>query len=223
MPISSGSVGRALNCGTITASTTGSRYSATSQWPARFQWPSADASALCTTVCRAPSRRVDTVLSDAFCACDRSPSETELREYYGSANTSTERQSETVLAHSMLATIPDKSITLSDVNATMFDRYLPFSCPLNTFVTDAVRFAPFHHHWLALCFWSALQLYVSLLTGTLLWYSAWLSDVATDPVSLLPARDLRTFLPSLRTLCLTSVWCSLFHWIIIKRHNHFCW
>ncbi|MDM8899419.1 transposase, partial [Escherichia coli] len=25
------------------------------------------------------------------------------------------------------------------VNATMFDRYLPFSCPLNTFVTDAVR------------------------------------------------------------------------------------
>ncbi|HFV5799682.1 TPA: N-acetyltransferase family protein, partial [Escherichia coli] len=26
------------------------------------------------------------------------------------------------------------------VNATMFDRYLPFSCPLNTFVTDAVRF-----------------------------------------------------------------------------------
>ncbi len=32
------------------------------------------------------------------------------------------------------------------VNATMFDRYLPFSCPLNTFVTDAVRFAPFHHH-----------------------------------------------------------------------------
>ena len=33
-----------------------------------------------------------------------------------------------------------------DVNATMFDRYLPFSCPLNTFVTDAVRFAPFHHH-----------------------------------------------------------------------------
>ncbi len=33
-----------------------------------------------------------------------------------------------------------------DVNATMFDRYLPFSCPLNTFVTDAVRFSPFHHH-----------------------------------------------------------------------------
>lgn len=32
------------------------------------------------------------------------------------------------------------------VNATMFDRYLPFSCPLNTFVTDAVRFSPFHHH-----------------------------------------------------------------------------
>lgn len=32
------------------------------------------------------------------------------------------------------------------VNATMFDRYLPFSCPLNTFVTDAIRFAPFHHH-----------------------------------------------------------------------------
>ncbi|AVH84788.1 IS4 orf [Shigella sonnei] len=32
------------------------------------------------------------------------------------------------------------------VNATMFDRYLPFSCPLNTFVTDAVRFPPFHHH-----------------------------------------------------------------------------
>ncbi|SJB84646.1 IS600 ORF2 [Shigella sonnei] len=35
---------------------------------------------------------------------------------------------------------------LHDVNATMFDRYLPFSCPLNTFVTDAVRFPPFHHH-----------------------------------------------------------------------------
>ncbi|EBR2769064.1 hypothetical protein B5V48_25120 [Salmonella enterica] len=35
---------------------------------------------------------------------------------------------------------------ISDVNATMFDRYLPFSCPLNTFVTDAVRFSPFHHH-----------------------------------------------------------------------------
>ncbi|CSX60035.1 IS600 ORF2 [Shigella sonnei] len=35
---------------------------------------------------------------------------------------------------------------LSNVNATMFDRYLPFSCPLNTFVTDAVRFPPFHHH-----------------------------------------------------------------------------
>ncbi|MCX0669828.1 hypothetical protein JDS17_20260 [Escherichia coli] len=35
---------------------------------------------------------------------------------------------------------------LSGVNATMFDRYLPFSCPLNTFVTDAVRFPPFHHH-----------------------------------------------------------------------------
>ncbi len=35
---------------------------------------------------------------------------------------------------------------IADVNATMFDRYLPFSCPLNTFVTDAVRFAPFHHH-----------------------------------------------------------------------------
>lgn len=33
-----------------------------------------------------------------------------------------------------------------NVNATMFDRYLPFSCPLNTFVTDAVRFSPFHHH-----------------------------------------------------------------------------
>ncbi len=32
------------------------------------------------------------------------------------------------------------------VNATMFDRYLPFSCPLDTFVTDAVRFSPFHHH-----------------------------------------------------------------------------
>ncbi|WP_206780760.1 hypothetical protein, partial [Escherichia coli] len=29
--------------------------------------------------------------------------------------------------------------TLPGVNATMFDRYLPFSCPLNTFVTDAVR------------------------------------------------------------------------------------
>ncbi|HBM9731727.1 TPA: hypothetical protein L1D66_003709 [Escherichia coli] len=35
---------------------------------------------------------------------------------------------------------------LAGVNATMFDRYLPFSCPLNTFVTDAARFAPFHHH-----------------------------------------------------------------------------
>ncbi|WP_097448681.1 tyrosine-type recombinase/integrase [Escherichia coli] len=34
----------------------------------------------------------------------------------------------------------------NDVNATMFDRYLPFSFPLNTFVTDAVRFSPFHHH-----------------------------------------------------------------------------
>lgn len=38
------------------------------------------------------------------------------------------------------------SYCISSVNATMFDRYLPFSCPLNTFVTDAVRFAPFHHH-----------------------------------------------------------------------------
>ncbi len=38
------------------------------------------------------------------------------------------------------------SLTAVAVNATMFDRYLPFSCPLNTFVTDAVRFAPFHHH-----------------------------------------------------------------------------
>ncbi len=37
-------------------------------------------------------------------------------------------------------------LALTGVNATMFDRYLPFSCPLNTFVTDAVRFAPFHHH-----------------------------------------------------------------------------
>lgn len=36
--------------------------------------------------------------------------------------------------------------TIELVNATMFDRYLPFSCPLNTFVTDAVRFSPFHHH-----------------------------------------------------------------------------
>ncbi|HAI0065390.1 TPA: IS4 family transposase [Escherichia coli] len=73
----------------------------------------------------------------------RTPDEPELREYYGSANTSTERQSaypvmrlvalmnlgshillnavtapyrrsETVLAHSMLATIPDNSITLFD-------------------------------------------------------------------------------------------------------------
>ncbi|MGC9759596.1 hypothetical protein P4I15_19010, partial [Escherichia coli] len=33
--------------------------------------------------------------------------------------------------------IPYKDIV--GVNATMFDRYLPFSCPLNTFVTDAVR------------------------------------------------------------------------------------
>ncbi|MBW6055244.1 hypothetical protein HTZ85_25300 [Escherichia coli] len=40
----------------------------------------------------------------------------------------------------------DVDIHPSGVNATMFDRYLPFSCPLNTFVTDAVRFAPFHHH-----------------------------------------------------------------------------
>ncbi|STL12979.1 Uncharacterised protein [Escherichia coli] len=37
-------------------------------------------------------------------------------------------------------------INWETVNATMFDRYLPFSCPLNTFVTDAVRFPPFHHH-----------------------------------------------------------------------------
>ncbi|MEQ5251337.1 hypothetical protein [Escherichia coli] len=37
-------------------------------------------------------------------------------------------------------------LNTATVNATMFDRYLPFSCPLNTFVTDAVRFAPFHHH-----------------------------------------------------------------------------
>ncbi len=73
----------------------------------------------------------------------RTPDEPELREYYGSANTSTERQSaypvmrlvalmnlgshillnavtapyrrsETVLAHSMLTTIPDNSITLFD-------------------------------------------------------------------------------------------------------------
>lgn len=73
----------------------------------------------------------------------RTPDEPELREYYGSANTSTERQSaysvmrlvalmnlgshillnavtapyrqsETVLALSMLATIPDNSITLFD-------------------------------------------------------------------------------------------------------------
>lgn len=73
----------------------------------------------------------------------RTPDEPELREYYGSANISTERQSaypvmrlvalmnlgshillnavtapyrrsETVLAHSMLATIPDNSITLFD-------------------------------------------------------------------------------------------------------------
>lgn len=46
--------------------------------------------------------------------------------------------------------------------------------------------------------------------NSLLWYSAWLSDVAAGPWSLLPAHALRTFLPSLRTLCLTSVWCSLF-------------
>lgn len=39
-----------------------------------------------------------------------------------------------------------KRLSAAIVNATMFDRYLPFSCPLNTFVTDAVRFAPFHHH-----------------------------------------------------------------------------
>lgn len=39
-----------------------------------------------------------------------------------------------------------EQLTRIAVNATMFDRYLPFSCPLNTFVTDAVRFAPFHHH-----------------------------------------------------------------------------
>ncbi|OSK87999.1 putative transposase [Escherichia coli TA447] len=39
-----------------------------------------------------------------------------------------------------------REIAAAFVNATMFDRYLPFSCPLNTFVTDAVRFAPFHHH-----------------------------------------------------------------------------
>lgn len=32
------------------------------------------------------------------------------------------------------------------VNATIFDRYLPFSCPLDTFFTDAVRFPPFHRH-----------------------------------------------------------------------------
>ncbi len=44
----------------------------------------------------------------------------------------------------MMTPVPaDKPTT---VNATMFDRYLPFSCPLNTFVTDAVRFPPFHHH-----------------------------------------------------------------------------
>ncbi|SRY96386.1 transposase, partial [Escherichia coli] len=39
-----------------------------------------------------------------------------------------------------------KELERENVNATMFDRYLPFSCPLNTFVTDAVRFSPFHHH-----------------------------------------------------------------------------
>jgi len=32
------------------------------------------------------------------------------------------------------------------VNATIFDRYLPFSCPLDAFFTDAVRFPPFHRH-----------------------------------------------------------------------------
>ncbi|AXC66981.1 hypothetical protein DOE63_16495 [Salmonella enterica subsp. diarizonae serovar 59:z10:-] len=32
------------------------------------------------------------------------------------------------------------------VNATIFDRYLPFSCPPDTFVTDAARFSPFHRH-----------------------------------------------------------------------------
>lgn len=40
----------------------------------------------------------------------------------------------------------EEETSFGAVNATMFDRYLPFSCPLNTFVTDAVRFAPFHHH-----------------------------------------------------------------------------
>ncbi|EFA4861530.1 hypothetical protein ACRG2M_005346, partial [Escherichia coli] len=44
-----------------------------------------------------------------------------------------------------LSTRPDAEL-VNTVNATMFDRYLPFSCPLNTFVTDAVRFSPFHHH-----------------------------------------------------------------------------
>ncbi|WP_241766708.1 hypothetical protein [Serratia marcescens] len=32
------------------------------------------------------------------------------------------------------------------VNAPIFDRYLSFSCPLDAFVTDAVRFPPFHRH-----------------------------------------------------------------------------
>ncbi len=46
----------------------------------------------------------------------------------------------------MVETIAHHQVDIDSVNATMFDRYLPFSCPLNTFVTDAVRFAPFHHH-----------------------------------------------------------------------------
>ncbi len=32
------------------------------------------------------------------------------------------------------------------VNATICDRYLPFSCPLDAFFNDAVRFPPFHRH-----------------------------------------------------------------------------
>lgn len=35
---------------------------------------------------------------------------------------------------------------IARVNATIFDRYLPFSCPLDAFFTDAVRFPPFHRH-----------------------------------------------------------------------------
>ncbi len=36
--------------------------------------------------------------------------------------------------------------TVTGVNATICDRYLPFSCPLDAFFNDAVRFPPFHRH-----------------------------------------------------------------------------